>query len=52
METKQYCRLCLGQSANLLWVFDQRFEVNNHLKDLIFKTTGVKVRLTTLWLCL
>ncbi|CAH1113601.1 unnamed protein product [Psylliodes chrysocephalus] len=43
METKQYCRLCLGQSANLLWVFDQRFEVNNHLKDLIFKTTGVKI---------
>ncbi|KAG5879354.1 hypothetical protein JTB14_030985 [Gonioctena quinquepunctata] len=42
MSTEEVCRLCLSKES-LVWVFDKRFDRNDHMKDVIFITTGVEI---------
>lgn len=42
-EIHEVCRLCLT-SESLVCIFDEKCESAENMKDLIFITTGVKVR--------
>ncbi|CAG9821485.1 unnamed protein product [Phaedon cochleariae] len=44
MTPYDLCRLCLSKD-NLVWVFDNRFEENDHMKDVVFVTTGVEIHI-------
>ncbi|XP_074034407.1 uncharacterized protein isoform X2 [Leptinotarsa decemlineata] len=43
MSVKDVCRLCLSKD-NLVWVFDERLDRTDHMKDVILITTGVEAQ--------